>query len=173
MLILDYNLANTSWELLNPAGPTAISNVVQTVKTDITSSNSTTYVDIAGMTVDITPAKSTSRVKVTVVLAMGNTTLNVMTAAQVLRDAVVLDIGDAAGSRTRAAVSTGTASSSNIGTVTYIFIDSPASTSALTYKVQWLTENAAFLAVLNRTSGDGDTATIARVVSSITVEEIL
>ena len=52
-----------------------------------------------------------------------------------------------------------------------IWLDSPATTSATTYKVQF-TANGANTAYINRTAADGNTAGYARGVSTITVMEI-
>ena len=52
-----------------------------------------------------------------------------------------------------------------------IWLDSPATTSATTYKVQF-TANGTYTAYINRTAADGNTAAYARGVSTITVMEI-
>ena len=49
-------------------GAGKILQVVQTVKNDVFSSNSTSYADVTGMSAAITPSSTSNKVKVTVVL---------------------------------------------------------------------------------------------------------
>jgi len=55
--------------------------------------------------------------------------------------------------------------------ITMIFVDSPATTSSTTYKVQWIC-NTAGTNYLNRSRTDTDASNFARGSSSITVMEI-
>jgi hypothetical protein len=89
---------------------------------------------------------------------------------RIMRDATAIAIGDAAGSRTRA---TGNAYP-NGGIATSVamdYLDSPATTSATTYKVQVIM-NGAGTGYLNRNNSDSDAVGISRVVSTITVMEV-
>lgn len=90
-----------------------------------------------------------------------------------LRDAVTLDMGDAAGigSRTRVAAAHAVPSSTIMTTASLQFRDAPNDVSGHTYKIQYApdTANAAFI---NRTSPDTDAAPTPRAVSSISVREI-
>jgi hypothetical protein len=52
-----------------------------------------------------------------------------------------------------------------------LFIDSPATTSAITYKIQCF-QNAAGTISVNRSPTDGDNASNFRTVSNITVIEV-
>ena len=54
----------------------------------------------------------------------------------------------------------------------FCYLDSPATTSATTYKLQWWTETASTGAI-GSSEGDGDTAYYSRVANSITVMEVL
>jgi len=51
------------------------------------------------------------------------------------------------------------------------YLDSPSTTSATTYKLQWEAESGETI-YLNRSFGDGDASTSARGASSITVMEV-
>jgi hypothetical protein len=55
---------------------------------------------------------------------------------------------------------------------TVFFLDSPATTSATTYKVQILNGNTAGTVYINRGQSDGNSGAVARGTSSITVMEI-
>tara|TARA_R110000823_G_scaffold101360_1_gene217816 strand:- start:89 stop:349 length:261 start_codon:yes stop_codon:yes gene_type:complete len=80
--------------------------------------------------------------------------------------------GDAAGSRTR--VSTAAGSSAYGESVTFNYLDSPATTASTTYSLRILNgENATVTAYLNRNPvSDGDAAYSWRAASTITVMEI-
>ena len=150
--------------------PGHILQVVQTVKTDTDSTTATSFNDISGMSVAITPAATSSKI---LVFANTNTgeTINYSGSIQLMRDTTALFIGDASSSRTRASAgglmpNGRTSQQRNIH-----YLDSPSSTSALTYKLQWLAESGGTL-YLNRDAGDADAAYSTRAASSITVMEI-
>lgn len=148
------------------------SNVVQAVKTDTTSTTSTSYADIAGMTVTITPTAATSRVLVFSQICGNNGSDD--GAVQLVRGATPLNIGDTASSRTRATVGNWGENFTGLGnafqTVPIMYVDSPATTSATIYKLQWIVRSGTNY--LNRGSGDGDFAGMPRGASSIIVMEI-
>jgi hypothetical protein len=93
---------------------------------------------------------------------------------QILRDSTAICIGDAAGSRTRATTapypSSADAVSSSI-TSAMTFLDSPATTSATTYKLQTRSD-AATTIYINRSGGDANNADASRSASTITAMEI-
>ena len=146
-----------------------IGQVLQTVVTGVTSTTSATYADIAGITVDITPAATSSKIFVM-------TDLNILQSNQyymfyqIVRDSTAIYIGDAASSRRRA--SGGPKSTDGVMNCGSKYLDSPSSTSALTYKVQWAIQTTG-TGWLNKTHADTDAATHPRTASSITVMEVL
>lgn len=159
-----------------PAG--SVLQVVSTTKTDTFSTASTSFVDVTGLSVSITPKSSTSKILV-LFNVYTSANQNVSSAAlRLVRDSTAIDIGDAAGSRPRVSgifysgdTSVGTQAS--IGAASNNFLDSPATTSALTYKIQMLSASGSITMYVNRTSSDRDTTTYdARTASSITVMEI-
>lgn len=155
------------------AAPAAgkIVQVVSTTKTDsFSSSTADAFTDITGMSVAITPTLATSKVLVFVDLSTGCTYNNVVLGWRIVRDSTAIAIGDAAGNRTRT-------TNADIGgdfngqlTSAAHFLDAPATTSALTYKLQFYIDTGTFY--LNRSPNDTDTAALFRTVSSITVMEI-
>jgi hypothetical protein len=150
-----------------PAG--AVLQVVSTTKTDTFSTSSTSFVDITGLSVSITPISSSNKVFVTVdVTGQGQAGVSVAT-FRLVRDSTVIDAGAAAGSRSlgfAAALPTDNNCSITQGTN---FLDSPSSTSSVTYKVQVRSNGTAYV---NRTTADGDDVNILRTASTITVMEI-
>ena len=156
-------------------------NVIQVVsatKTDTFSTTSTSYVDVTGLSVSITPTSATSKILITYTINVGFDLYRGV-AVQLVRDSTAICIGDAAGSRNRASNYTGqdpegTYGNRNIGCLTNNFLDSPATTSATTYKLQMgaISETDPSTIYVNRTGADSNEAGMSRVASTITVMEI-
>ena len=162
--------ANPIW---GDAGGGKILQVVHTSVTAATfSTSSTSAVDITGMTLDITPAATSSKVLLTAVVNFDMSATTGFAGFTALRDGSAVDngIGDAAGSRIRCAA--WGSSYSNQATVgrTIMFLDSPSSTSAVTYKLQVDIDANTFY--LNRSTTDTDNTSFGRTISTITAMEV-
>jgi hypothetical protein len=148
-----------------------IGQVVQAIKTDTFTSAATSYTDLTGITVDITPSATSSKV-----LVLCSLTLAVSTGGlphlKLLRDSTDLGLGDTAGSRARLTTSYVIPSTDVLAAVPIIYLDSPSSTNALTYKVQGFAYSTNTIYV-NRTIDDADEVYRSRGSSTITVMEIL
>jgi len=154
------------------SGGGKIAQVVSTTKTDTFSSAVTAFTDITGLSVTITPTLATSTILVMADVSTMQSADVSSGWARLVRDSTAVYLGDAAGSRTRASHMIGWASGSNTGTPIFMtFIDSPATTSATTYKVQ--VGNQSGTTYVNQTSSATDSAIYPRTASSITVMEIL
>lgn len=150
-------------------GAGAVLQVVQAIKTDTFSTSSTSFVDIPNMSVSITPTSSTSKILIRVQTNYSSATGDNGT-FRLLRDATVIGVGDAAGSRIQGFAQT---RSSDIGaafTVSTEFLDSPSTTSSTTYKVQLAVQ--ASTNYVNRTAGDENILARGRTISTITLMEI-
>tara|TARA_Y100000114_G_C11573224_1_gene237439 strand:+ start:44 stop:574 length:531 start_codon:yes stop_codon:yes gene_type:complete len=147
-----------------PSGATAggIIQVVQTVKTDTTSKSSAgSFSDISGMSVTITPQSSSSKILIFPDLALGGSNMSDYHLVwRLLRGSTAIAVA----TTSTAAQLTGTAgmhrgaSGANAYFMGHskMFIDSPATTSATTYKCQWsANDNGATLYLNRRGSGDG------------------
>ena len=152
-----------------------ILQVVSTAKTDTTSTTSLiTFVDISGMSVSITPSSSSNKILVIVDMRLGvNENRNV--AYRIIRGSTAIYIGDAAGSRTRGTGSIRLMSDAkyDMQSETAVFLDSPSTTSATTYKVQWCHTfgGSSDGCYLNRPHTESDNDDRVRGASSITVKE--
>lgn len=151
-----------------PAG--SVLQVVSTTKTDTFSMSSTTFSDVTGLSVAITPTSSSSKILVISNLNWGGSASDIFI-CRLLRDSTTISAGDAAGSRSLGYASMRTASADNMVTSSVTFLDSPATTSATTYKLQVKIGGSDTLFV-NRNSNDTNTSAFPRTVSSITVMEI-
>lgn len=163
----------SAWDTV---GPTT-SGVIQTkstTKTDTFTTTSTTLVDVTGLSVSITPTSASNKILVSGYIMVGNNTNNSIGAyVTLLRGSTAIGVGDAAGSRSR--ITADIASSANgaiQGSVAFMFLDSPATTSATTYKLQIRSQAGGTVAV-NRSVDDTDSASYTRAASTITVIEVL
>ena len=148
-----------------------------TTKTDSfsSSSSSTAYEDITGLSVAITPSSTSN--KILVVLSLGISTSDVHATFKILRGSTDIFLPTTVGSRISGHGHIYSASAFNdhydIESKTIQLLDSPSTTSATTYKVQVATPNSAsYIAHINRTANDSDNSYNARTVSSITAMEI-
>ena len=106
--------------------PGSVLQVVSVTKTDRFYSTSTTYVDVTGLTVSITPKFATSKILAFMsVNNAGGVTNIVSQYTQLVRNSTSL-----------VEFNIGAPASDQSGSISYNYLDSPATTSATTYKVQ-------------------------------------
>jgi hypothetical protein len=150
--------------------PSGIIQVQSTFKSDTFSTASTSFVDVTGLSVSITPTSASNKILVMVTANLSSDGTGFAVFARLMRDSTAIAIGDTAGSRT----------SGTFGAYPYggfiapcgmEFLDSPATTSATTYKLQVLV-NAAGTGYLNRTQVDSNAVSSLRTASTITVMEV-
>jgi hypothetical protein len=159
--------------LVTTASPGTVLQVVSTTKTDTFTTTSTSFVDITGLSVSITPSSATSKILVFVsVNGSQQYTVN-RTSLRLLRDSTTVDAGTAVGSR-QAAFGGFSTSDSTIpsGTVSGNYLDSPATTSSITYKMQVNVTAGSGTAYIYRTQSYRVEAGHIRMPSNITVMEI-
>ena len=152
-----------------------IGQVVQTSKSDTFSSSSSSLTDITGMSAAITPTASSSKVLVLVNMNATVTATDRYAFFQLLRGTTAIHLGDASSNRQRCSfVVSAYGSSVNIFERSIMFLDSPSTTSATTYKMQGLVQSDSSPSfVVNRTNADDDTAANGRSASTITLMEVL
>ena len=157
-------------------GAGKILQVVQTIKTDTFSTSSTSLTDLTGLSVSITPSSASNKilVKVSLGLVAGNLD-NITVGFLVLRGSTGIFAGDAAGSRPQLSFRTSAITGDNHGPggVGFMGLDSPATTSLVTYKVQLMVQSG-YSAYINRTASDGNTSDSygGRTASSIIAMEV-
>ena len=156
-------------------GGGGIVQVKQTVLDTVFSSNNTNYVDVTGMSVSITPKFNTSKILVMVTLRTAMSEDDRWSAYILLRDSQILFDGTAEGSRTQCSMwhipFSGTGTGNTFQNQNMTFLDSPSSTSALTYKLQVKVQSGA-TAYVNRSMNDANADYGPRTSSSITVMEV-
>jgi hypothetical protein len=142
------NLPDNSGTLLSnastagfPAG--SVLQVVSVTKTDFFSTTSSSFIDVTGVSATITPSSASSKVLVMVSGGAGaGGSPNQFGYGVILRDSTQIAIGDSRGSATRCSFDLargsdgGTEFDSNAKHFAINFLDSPSTTSAVTYKLQ-------------------------------------
>jgi len=161
----------TAAQMNDLRGAFRVLQVVSTTKTDTFSTTSATFVDVTGLTVTITPSSTSSKVLLLAQISGANADLNFMQFAGGNTSAYV---GNAAGSRRRAASSGPDSGNTNSArSFPLMYLDSPATTSATTYAVQVARRAGAVSTVyINQSSADTDTADFIRSASTIIAMEI-
>jgi len=163
-------LATTAFVNTAVAAGGKVLQVVSVTKVDTFSTSSTSYVDITGLSVSITPSSATSQVYVSAtVTGNGNPPSSGMF-LQLVRGSTAIAIPTSPGSRSAGFAVLYTVDAALNQTTGTLFMDSPATTSATTYKIQGRVN--ASTGFINRGSTDTDNSGYIRSVSSITVMEI-
>jgi|TARA_Y100000289_G_scaffold60753_1_gene68064 hypothetical protein len=155
-----------------------ILQVVQTVKTDTASITNATYADISGLTATITPSSTSNKILVTFVLQYGGHN-NSYVAFKAYRGSTLLPVGTS-GTGNMSNVSFGGFqeqgnSQFGVQTAVWQYLDSPSSTSALTYKLQWASvyqPGGNYYIYLNRPQNADNNAYNIFGVSSVTAQEV-
>jgi hypothetical protein len=152
-----------------------ILQVVSTSKTDTFGTSSTSYVDVTGLSATITPRSTSSKIMVVVSTSVSGSG-GVYNFLQLLRDSTPINNGAAAGSRTPASYASfdgGTTDGENFygaASVNISHVDSPSTTSSVTYKIQVRTSGGSVF--VNRNGTDTDIANHGRTASNITLIEV-
>ena len=151
------------------------SNVVQGVLTATFTSSSTSFVDVTGLSVTITPTSTSSKILLIADIAAGSPSSATGSSQFKLAGGNAGDyIGDASGSETRAADATKwfVANSENQSfNINKTYLDSPATTSPVTYTVQ-LRSNGGQTSYVNRTHDQPANSFGTRRASSLTAIEV-
>ena len=150
--------------------------IVQAVKTDTFSTTSASYVDVTGLSVSITPKFVTSKILVSYSIQFSGIT-DSYGAATVLRNSTIISQGTSAtGNQTNVTTALATGSSGNwdykLQTSQFEFLDSPATTSATTYKIQVKATYSNRAVLINGPYSTDNSAYNNFGVSTITLMEI-
>ena len=161
-----------------PSGSSGgIIQVKSVTKTDTYSpSGSTSFTDVPGLSVSITPTRADSKILVLYDLCWGTSSGHV--SMRLMRDSQMIKVGDASGNRTRATGHwhMGGSNSGDIYDVVQhsgTFLDEPATTSSVTYKIMIGTPHASSYNVhVNRSGNDANYGWEGRTASTITLMEV-
>jgi len=142
----------------------------------ISASGNMNWTDISSLSVAITPTSSSSKILLMAQISCAVSTVDRIIALRFTGGNSGNFVGDTAGSRAKAGTffTTPTGNSYGINTSLMMnYLDSPATTSATTYKVQAAPNFSSGNVVINLNAGsDADQAYITRGASSLIVMEI-
>ena len=168
-----------AWKQVYPAVdvPTAgqIVQVVQAKKTDVFTTTSATFTTITGLSVSITPKSASNKILVLGQLAHGgaNPTNNDYGHFKITRGGTDIYIGDAAGSQVRAVFGGAGTNEYVLWSESIHYLDSPATTSSVTYQFETRIGRAGNTVYVNRSQGDVSGVFDTRGASSITLMEVV
>ena len=145
--------------------------VVSTVKTDTFTTSSLSYTDVTGLSVSITPSSASNKILILGKVSVGINTGTNRAGVLLVRDSTDIFKGDVAGSRTYASSAVRSSDSADIEDVSFVFLDSPATTSSTTYKIKCTVVISGSI-FINRSNTDTNSSNFFRTASSITVMEI-
>jgi len=154
-----------------------ILQIVSTTETGTFSASVTTGTySTAAISTTITPSSTASKVLILAQVSARPSATYVANAA-LFRGGSLLTgaAGDAAGSRRRGTSGAGAGDTADrlAPTIPIVYLDSPNTTSATTYDVRLgHNNNGTDTVYLNRTSGDANFSSIARLISSLTLIEV-
>ena len=157
-------------------GAGGVVQVQSTTKTDtFQKASNDSFQDVTGLSVSITPKFSTSKILILYDMSWSTSTGHM--SCRLMRDSTAIKVGDAAGSRTQC---TGQQHHSSNGQNQYdtfqvsgTHIDSPATTSSVTYKMQVGTPySSSYDCRVNYQGDDSNEAWSGRTASTITVMEV-
>jgi hypothetical protein len=146
----------TSGVLPSASLPTGcVLQVVQQVYTAFTTTSSTSYVD-TGLTLNITPKFSTSKILIQVGMELALNGLSNSISSQIVKN------GSSLITQERCLLSSANTSAN----IFFQYLDSPATTSSLTYKIQWASLSGNLVRLNDWQTADN------KAFSSITLMEI-
>jgi hypothetical protein len=147
--------------------------VVSASKTNTFSVSSSTYTDVTDLSVSITPSSASNKILILCYMNGSSNQAVGSIVTRLVRGSTAISIGDSAGSRVQGSSDQTVADSNHQSNMNIKFLDSPATTSATTYKIQIRGDGTGNHQVsINRSQADGDNANNTRTASSITVMEI-
>lgn len=150
------------------SGGGKILQVVQATLTTTANVTGSTFGSV--FTASITPSSATSKILVMASLSIGNAVSNFIN-FRLTRSGTTLIQGDTAGSRTRVTTQSCAFSVGAMNAIPINYLDSPASTSALTYAIE-IASHSTGAVYLNRSGTDTDGVTFSRGSSTITLMEV-
>ena len=150
--------------------------VVQTVDTTpVTASTSGAWTDLGNLSVSITPSSASNKVMIECHIGQfDHSDSTQLFSLKYVRGSTDIGIGPAASNRLRVTAGVrGAVSADTNGQMPILmpkFLDSPSTTSATTYKVQYYNSSGAWYYL--RSNSDADSAGHARFIATLTATEI-
>ena len=154
------------------SGKGKVLQVVTATKTDTFTTSSTSNVTITGLEVNITPSSTSSKIFLSASVNIAESGSGGDFNLNIFRDSTNILLGDTAGNRTRTFSDLQSASTGNTNNVAPVVLDSPSTTSQITYSIKGMVNAGTVTGYVNRSSVDSNSSDYDRCASSITVMEI-
>ena len=161
------NTGGLTWAEAGGGGK--IGQVIQTQKVDVYSQTAESWTDITGLSVAITPSATTSKILVTAVVNASKANGGGNGAFRLLRGSTVIGAGTSGSSYNHFGMTDQGVDGNTMSVKVNNYLDSPSSTSALTYKVQLYNITTSHASYVNRRAGGAGHG----ANSTITVMEVL
>ena len=132
---------------------------------------SATYVDV--LTLTITPSSTSSKILINFSISVGSAGGGEGAHIQIERGGTAIGVGDTRGNRSKAfSVCGAQVDDDAMGSASGMYLDSPSSTSSLTYTIAVHGWAGAYPVNINCTGNDTNNANYAACVSTLTLQEI-
>jgi len=156
---------------LTGVGGGKVLQVVTATKTNTQTTNSSSFIDITGLSASITPSSTSSKILIQYVANIGCQTGTNRGAIQLVRGTTAIAIGDASSNRARVTATANSGNNDDVENLAGSWLDSPNTTSATTYKLQFRRAGSGSIHI-NRCENDSDNSNQFRISSSIILMEI-
>ena len=155
----------------------SVLQVKSVTMTGVQTFGGTSYTDITdgtnALSLSITPTASSSKFLLYMMVNCGADNGGSRFGFRFMRDSTAVGVSDTQGSRTPSSSSSQGSTAGRIdANISMIHLDSPATASAITYKVQGSVEASSSNLMINRGGTFADNATVYTTASSFTVMEI-
>lgn len=156
-------------------GSGAVVAVKSAIKTDTQSLASNTWTDISGLSISYTPTSASNKILVVASIQGGCSVANCAAAFRLVRDSTAIGVADAASNRIQASAIAYPVQDGLLVSAAMSVLDAPASTSSITYKVQFrrFYDSGSGTVYVNRSNSDVDATNYARCASTITIYEVI
>jgi len=148
-----------------------VKQVIQTFLPTTFSTTSTSFTNVTGLSASITPTNASNKILVTVNLYGSNSTNTASTLFVLTRNGTSVGGGTASGSKPSTIGMGSIPYNSQVYATSLCYLDSPATTSAVTYQIQMKAQSG-YTATLGYAPGESDNSDYGRYPSIITLQEI-
>ena len=148
-----------------------ILQVLQNTKTNTASTSSTTLGD-TGLAQTITPTASSSKILVMFSLFISVPAGTYSAGTSILRDSTEIFVGDASASSDRMTTFMWPSGGRDPSLHSHTFLDSPNTTSSITYKIQWKSFYSGYTVYLGRSDTASSAVQHGTTPSSLTIMEV-
>ena len=164
------NIANAAGTLNK-----GILQVQSECKLDTFTTTSSSFTDVTGLTVEITPRATSSKILILAAFSLTNNASS-YSAARLMRDSTVISLGNANSSNVRGSIlyygNTSYEGTYNVYGHSIVHVDSPSSTSAIDYHIEVCSNNSSGTTTVGMRGDNPSGVDGLRAASNIIVMEI-